>query len=91
MLTLAKPDEALDVGVAAYQRTNIPAAILASRQAATAGHTGAMFNLGVLLAGRLDPPDLDGARRWWTQAAPAGHTGASDALRCLEEMRTCEE
>ena len=30
--------------------------------AAEAGHTGAQFNIGFLLAERLDPADLDGAR-----------------------------
>jgi TPR repeat protein len=34
-----------------------------------------MVNLGMLLEG-ADPPDLEGARRWYTAAAEAGHTDA---------------
>jgi hypothetical protein len=32
-----------------------------------------MSNLGVLLADRLDPPDLTGARTWWEQAPRRPH------------------
>jgi TPR repeat protein len=39
-----------------------------------------MFNLGVLLADRLEPPRLDEARTWWTRAAEAGHREAMSAL-----------
>ncbi|HEY6689297.1 MAG TPA: hypothetical protein VI094_24160 [Propionibacteriaceae bacterium] len=39
------------------------------QQAAEAGDSGAMFNLGYLLANRLDPPDLVQARRWYLRAA----------------------
>jgi hypothetical protein len=75
-LKLANPDEAFAISLSADQRNNIPTALLASRQAAAAGHTGAMFTLGLLLADRLDPPDLDQARHWFEQAAAAGHTDA---------------
>jgi TPR repeat protein len=40
----------------------------------------AMFNLGLLLANRLDPPQLDEARTWLTRAPNAGHTRAMSAL-----------
>jgi hypothetical protein len=78
-LKLAHPDEAFAISVSAYQRNNIPAQLLASRQAAAGGDTDAMYNLGVLLATLLDPPELDEARYWYEQAA-AGHT---DAMRNL--------
>jgi TPR repeat protein len=43
------------------------------------------LNLGVLLATRLDPPELDQARHWWTRAAQAGHPDALDRLQQLRE------
>jgi TPR repeat protein len=46
-------------------------------QAAAAGDTGAMRNLGWLLA-ELDPPELDQARYWYEQAA-AGTDEAEDS------------
>jgi Trypsin-co-occurring domain 2/Sel1 repeat len=52
-----------------------------------AGHTGAMFALGLLLADRVDPPELDQARTWWQKAAEAGHTGAMLGLGVLLEDR----
>ena len=48
--------------------------------AADAGGTDAMKNLGFLLADQLDPPDLDGARTWYTRA---GHVGNTDAVNNL--------
>jgi TPR repeat protein len=42
-----------------------------------------MFNLGVLLADRVDPPELDLARGWYQKAAEAGHTGAMVNLGVL--------
>ena len=42
-----------------------------------------MFGLGVLLAERVDPPELDQARGWWQKAAEAGHTGAMFGLGVL--------
>jgi TPR repeat protein len=44
-------------------------------QAAAAGHTGAMVNLGGLLAG-LEPPDLDETHHWWKKGADGGDTAA---------------
>ena len=52
-------------------------------RAAEAGDTRAQFSLGVLLADRLDPPDLAGARTWLTRAAEAGDTGAQSSLGVL--------
>ncbi len=75
-LALGGPDDAVAIGLSAYNRGNIPQAIAATRAAADTGHTDAMANLGYLLMDRLYPPDLDGARKWYTKAARAGHTGA---------------
>jgi TPR repeat protein len=47
------------------------------------GDTDAMINLGALLAERLDPPQHDEARAWWTRAAEAGDTGAMFNLGVL--------
>jgi TPR repeat protein len=44
-----------------------------------------MNSLGVLLAARLDPPDLDQARNWYQQAADAGNSYATDRLSLLED------
>jgi TPR repeat protein len=46
-----------------------------------------MFNLGLLLANRLDPPDLDEARRWYLRAAQAGDADAMFNLGVLLEDR----
>jgi hypothetical protein len=86
-LKLADPDEAFAISSSAYQRNNIPATMLASRQAAAGGHTGAMHNLGLLLATRLDPPDLDQARHWYEQAAAGGDTDAMHNLGYLLATR----
>ena len=37
----------------------------------------------MLLADRLDPPELAEARTWWTKAAEAGHTDAQYNLGVL--------
>jgi hypothetical protein len=47
--------------------------------AAKAGHTNAQYNLGVLLATLLDPPELVEACRWLTTAAKAGIDEAVEA------------
>jgi TPR repeat protein len=53
-------------------------------KAATAGNTDAMYNLGLLLATQLNPPDImAGARRWLEKAATAGHTEAMRNLAYL--------
>jgi TPR repeat protein len=86
-LRRADMDAAFSVSSAAYKRDNMIIAVRASRQAATAGHSGAMFNLGYLLSRRLDPPDLDEARRWYEKAATAGHSGAMVNLGYLLSQR----
>jgi TPR repeat protein len=42
-----------------------------------------MYNLGLLLATQLNPPDMAGARRWLEKAATAGHTEAMRNLAYL--------
>ena len=87
ILDRATDEEALGIGVAAYLRGNTPVAVAASRCAAEAGHTDAQYSLGVLLATELDPPDLAGARSWWTRAAEAGHSDAQYGLGVLLATR----
>lgn len=81
-LERATTDTAFAISIAAYERNNRDVAARASKQAANAGHTKAMFNLGALLA-RQDPPDLKEARTWYEQAANAGHTDAMFNLGVL--------
>jgi len=52
-------------------------------RAAHAGHSRAMFNLGVLYAQWMEPPDLAAARRWYEGAANAGHRDAMYRLMLL--------
>jgi TPR repeat protein len=52
-------------------------------KAADAGVTEAMYNLGLLLANRWDPPQLDQARTWYEKAADAGNTSAMSNLAVL--------
>ena len=87
VLDRATDQDALGVGVAAYLRGNIPVAVAASRRAAEAEHTDAQYGLGIMLATGLDPPDLAGARTWWTKAAHAGHTDAQYNLGVLLATR----
>jgi TPR repeat protein len=79
-LKRASPEAALTMSVVAEQRNNLPAAVHAARRAAAAGGPDAMANLGSLLAFRMDPPDLAGARHWYQRAAKAGHAGAMRSL-----------
>ena len=61
---------------------NPPEAVRASmREDARAGDIDAMYILGVLLT--RDPPDLDGALTWLTQAAKAGDPEAMTSLAAL--------
>ncbi len=87
VLDCATNEEALGVGVAAFVRGSIPVAVAASRRAAEAGHADAQYSLGVMLTTGLDPPDLAGARIWWTKAAEAGRTDAQYALGVLLATR----
>ncbi|MGH3814167.1 MAG: hypothetical protein ACRDUV_17250, partial [Pseudonocardiaceae bacterium] len=68
----ADRDDAFAISMAAYARSQIPVSIRASERAAKAGHTGAMTNLGILLATRWEPPELASARAWYEKAAEAG-------------------
>ncbi|MFD9106642.1 trypsin-like peptidase domain-containing protein [Streptomyces virginiae] len=81
-LARADSNEAFSIGLTADQRGNRPVTISGFERAAQAGEPSAMFNLGVLLATQ-EPPDLDGARRWYEQAAQAGHAGAMFNLGML--------
>jgi TPR repeat protein len=49
-------------------------------KASEAGHVGAQYSLGMLLAKLLDPPELAEARSWLTKAAATGDTDARQAL-----------
>jgi O-antigen/teichoic acid export membrane protein len=87
LLDRATDQDALNVGTAAYLRGDIPIAMAASRRAAEAGLPGAQYALGRLLATKLDPPDLAGARTWYTRAAEAGHNDAQFNLGVLLATR----
>ena len=66
----ADRDDAFAISVAAYARSNIPVSVRAAERAAEAGDTGAMSNLGLLLATRWEPPDLPSARAWLGEGRP---------------------
>jgi hypothetical protein len=83
LLERATDEDAFAISFAAFARANIPIAIVASHRAAEAGNASAQYNLGVLLADRLDPPELAAARTWYTKAAEAGHTTAQFELGVL--------
>jgi hypothetical protein len=68
----ATDTDAVAMGVAAYQRNNIPFALTASRRAAEADNADGQCNLGILLATGVEPPALAEARTWYTKAAEAG-------------------
>ena len=87
LLDRATDEDALNVGAAAYLRGDIPIAMAASRRAAEAGLPEAQFNLGRLLATRVDPPHLAEARIWYTRAAEAGHDDAQFNLGVLLATR----
>jgi TPR repeat protein len=61
------------------------AILVPGTQLAEEGDASAQYSLGLLLAHQMDPPDLDGARTWWTRAAEGGHTGAQFNLGMLLE------
>jgi hypothetical protein len=79
-------DELVAIGFNAYDQEEMQVCISAWTKAATAGDSSAMNNLGVLLE-KADPPDLDGARRWYQEAANAGHIKAISNLRLLLKQR----
>ncbi|GAB2614935.1 trypsin-like peptidase domain-containing protein [Kribbella endophytica] len=73
-------DHASAIGYTAVQRKLIPHAITAYTQAAETGDTAAARSLGILLAKRLDPPDLAKASMWYHRAAKAGDHQAMNSL-----------
>jgi TPR repeat protein len=77
------PDSGNALGIGAVDQGRIDVAAEAFTTFAEAGNTEAQYNLGILLATLLDPPDLDEARRCHTTAAEAGHTGAQNNLGVL--------
>ncbi len=83
LLERATDEDAFAMSFAALARANIPVAIVASHRAAEAGSAAAQYNLGVLLADRLDPPEMAAALTWYAKAAQAGHTGAQYNLGVL--------
>src|SRR5215469_17504293 len=87
LLDRATDEDALNVGASAYLRGDISMAMAASRRAAEAGLPQAQFNLGRLLATRLNPPDLAEARAWYTRAAEAGYSDAQFNLGVLLATR----
>ncbi|MGV9336619.1 tetratricopeptide repeat protein, partial [Nocardia sp. NPDC003726] len=74
----------LVVGVAAYDRGNVPTATALFRKAAEAGNRDAMSNLGVLLKQR---GDIDEAELWYRKAVEAGNPGALFNLGNLLKQR----
>ncbi len=87
VLARADPDDAYFISVAAHARGNIPAAVHAARHGADAGNAGTMLRLGILLADRVDPPELAEARTWFTKAADAGNPTAMPNLGVLLAYR----
>jgi len=67
------------IGLDAYRAGKIQTALSAFEPLAMAGHTGAMYNLAVL----LKDSDREAARDWYERAANAGHTGAMNNLAVL--------
>ena len=82
-LDRATDEDATGIAFRADQRDNIPVAVEAGRRAAKAGDTEAQNLLGLVLATRLDPPELAEARTWLTQAAKAGNVEAQNSLGLL--------
>lgn len=85
VLEHADPHVAVTISLAAFQRNEIPFAVSASEQAASAGQAQAMFGLGVMAAARNDH---DAARRWYLRAAAAGNTDAMVNLGVLLAVHT---
>ena len=82
-LECATDEDAFGISFAASARGNVPVAIVASHRAAEAGNATAQYNLGVLLADRLEPPEVAAAVTWYAKAAEAGHPGAQHSLGAL--------
>ena len=75
--------DAFGLSFAALAHGQVPVAIVASHRAAEAGNTGAQYTLGVLLADRLEPPEMAAALGWYAKAAEAGHIAAQYDLGML--------
>ncbi|HEY5353981.1 MAG TPA: trypsin-like peptidase domain-containing protein [Streptosporangiaceae bacterium] len=82
-LERATDEDAFAISFAAFAHENIPIAIVSSHRAAEAGNVRAQYNLGVLLADRLEPPEMAAAVGWYARAAEAGHTAAQYDLGVL--------
>ncbi|WP_413812641.1 tetratricopeptide repeat protein [Streptomyces sp. OE57] len=80
LIATVTADACNSIGYAAYVNSQLPQATAAWTRAGEAGHSQAMFNLGVLLS---DQGDNDGARIWWTRAAEQGHTSSMRAMGAL--------
>jgi TPR repeat protein len=81
-LDLATDEDATSIGYAAFDRRNIPIAVVGLRRAARAGDIQAQANLGVIPL-MLDPPDDEEARTWATKAAQAGDSEGRYGLGIL--------
>jgi uncharacterized protein len=84
LLADLRPDDGVDVGVAAYWGGQHKFAERAWQEAADAGLHEAVYNLGVLFFGR---GDLQGAERWYRRAADAGDHRAEHNLGFLLVMQ----
>lgn len=86
----AQPRDEMPASGDRAESPDLPTARRWLERAAAAGDTGAMTNLGALLATRWDPPELAEARTWYEKAAAAGDTDAMMNLgrRCVNWRRT---
>ena len=75
-LERATDEDAFAISFAAFAHGNVPVAIVSSHRAAEAGNARAQYNLGVLLADELEPPEMAAAVGWYARAAEAGYTAA---------------
>jgi TPR repeat protein len=82
-LECATDEDAFAISLTALAHENVAIAIVASHRAAEAGHASAQYNLGVLLADQLEPPEMAAALGWYARAAEAGHTAAQYDLGVL--------
>jgi TPR repeat protein len=80
LLSRLQADDALAVGLAAYQADEDGVAERAWQLAADAGHHDAQYNLGILLH---QSGDLEEAEEWYRSAADAGHHDAQYSLGAL--------
>ncbi len=78
-LAVANDSDRFSIAVAADDAEKLKVSQAAMEPLAHAGHSDAMFNLGVL----LEDSDPDVARDWWEKAANAGHAGAMFNLGVL--------